>query len=284
MPRLRRVVISSLCIYLVVRFVCSTFLINRVAFYPEPGQPSWSSPLPQAVEEIYLEAQDKTRLQAFLIRSEGSPRVVLFLHGNAGNAYYRLPDALDLAQTGTNVFLLSYRGYGKSEGSPSESGVYQDGQAALDYLQDQLGFAEHQIFILGRSIGSAVAMEIAQHRGLAGLILVTPLSTGRDVGRASGLGWLLWLIGSPFDSLAKAPHVSCPALFIHGDADRVIPLPLGQKLFHALPTGAKTFHVVPGADHNNLIPIAGAQYWRWIRGFLNNPHAVPAANATHQAS
>ena len=83
------------------------------------------------------------------------------------------------------------------------------------------------------------------------------------------------LVGSPFDSMAKVRNVNCPALFIHGDADRIVPLSLGQKLFEAFPTQAKTFHVVPRGAHNDLTIVAGPQYWEWIRSFLDKPGHDP---------
>ncbi len=202
-------------------------------------------------------------------RHSDSRRIVLFLHGNAGHAFYRIDDALSLLDTGTNVFLLSYRGYGKSDGSPSERGVYEDGRAALGYLEEELGFSRRQTFILGRSIGSAVAVDIAQEWQLAGLILVTSLSTGRDVAAQVGLGWLSWLIGNPFDSVRKVASVDIPMLFIHGDADRIIPVELGQRLFEASPSLHKTFKVVHGAGHNDLVQVAGPRYWAWIGEFLD---------------
>ena len=172
-------------------------------------------------------------------------------------------------ETASSVLLLSYRGYGKSDGTPSEIGVYQDAEAALHYVQNELGFSEHQIFLLGRSLGSAVAIDLAQHRNLAGLILVSPFTSGRDMAREMGLGWLAGIAGTPFDSIGKVADVNSPAVIIHGDADRVIPIEMGRRLFEAYPDIQKVFHQVPGAGHNNIVAVAGEMYWVWIRTFID---------------
>ncbi len=247
---------------------CS-WLVNSMAFHPESVPETFSAPPDPRIEERFFNSLDGTRLHALFFRRPDSRRIVLFLHGNAGHAFYRVGDALRLLDSGANVLLLSYRGYGKSEGSPSERGVYQDGRAALEHLHDELGYSPRQTFILGRSIGSAVAVDIARDRQLAGLILVTPFSSGRDMAAHLGVGWLSWLIGNPFDSVGKVSGVHVPMLFIHGDADRIIPMELGRRLFDASPTLHKTFHVVHGADHNDLVPIAGSRYWTWIGEFLD---------------
>ena len=243
-------------------------LVNRLAFFPQKQVASAALDQDSTIQEVFLDTDDGIRLQSYLLRHPDSPHIVLFLHGNAGNAHHRLGDATNLRAAGANVLLLSYRGYGKSSGSPSERGLYRDAGAALSYIRKELGFEKNNTFILGRSIGSAVAIEAARGRDLAGLILVTPLSSGRELARVAGLGWLAWLVGSPFDSVSKVAELKCPALFIHGDSDRVVPLVHGERLFAVYPGDAKQFRVVPGADHNDLTQVAGERYWRWIGEFL----------------
>ena len=232
------------------------------------------------VQEVFFESLDGTRLQAYFLSRANSDRAMLFLHGNEGHAFQRIPHALKIVDTDTNVLLLSYRGYGRSDGSSSEAGIYQDGVAALRYLNEQLGFSEHRTFILGRSIGSAVAVEITQNKPLAGLILVTPFTTGKDMVSHIGLGWLSWLIGDAFDSIRKISIIDIPTLFIHGDADHIIPLSLGQQLFQASPSVQKAFKIVPGGGHGDVVAVAGMRYWRWIETFLNATDAGSISSPT----
>ena len=260
------VVVSISLIFLAMRI--PDFLVNRLAFHPSKAIPSLS--IPPSIEEVSLEATDGTRLQAFLHRHPTNKRLVLFFHGNAGNAYGRLGDLQALSEeTASSVLLLSYRGYGKSKGSPSEQGVYLDAEAALDYAQNKLGFSEQHIFLLGRSLGSAVAINLAQHRRFAGVILVSPLTSGRDMAKEMGLGWLAGIAGTPLNSIGKVGDIQSPALFIHGTADRVIPIEMGRRLFDAYPGPQKTFQNIPGAGHNNIGVVAGNAYWTWIRTFMD---------------
>lgn len=212
---------------------------------------------------------DGVRLHAFYLPRPGTDRVVLFLHGNAGNASYRLWDAKRMASLESNVFLLSYRGYGKSGGSPSEQGVYLDAQAALDYVEYSLGFPKDRTIVFGRSIGASVAVEVSQNQPFAGIVLVTPFSSGKDIASHLSLSWLAWLTGNPFNSIDKIRHVIAPILFIHGDADDIVPIELSRKLFEACPS-PKTFRVAPGAGHNDLVERAGDSYWEWIKQFINS--------------
>ena len=110
------------------------WLVNFFAFYPHAGNQVEARLIDPTIQEVFFDSSDGVKLQAFFVPRPESDRVVLFLHGNAGNASHRLKDAVQLANVGTNVLLLSYRGYGKSEGSPSEKGVYIDGRSALQYI------------------------------------------------------------------------------------------------------------------------------------------------------
>ena len=245
-----------------------SFLVNTLAFHPSKAIPS--PPHLPGIDEVFFEAEDGITLQAFVRRYPASNRLVLFFHGNAGNVYGRLHDLERLSvETASNVMLLSYRGYAKSEGRVSEAGVYLDAEAALDYARKALGFAEEQIFLLGRSLGSSIAVNLAQHRTFAGIMLVSPFTSGRDMAGQMGLGWLAGIAGKPLDSLGKISNVDVPALFIHGDADRVIPIGMGHQLFEAYSNPQKTFYAVPGAGHNNITEITGASYWMWMRTFMD---------------
>lgn len=260
-------VVLAISLILLVKYF-PAFLVNSLAFHPSKAIPSL--PIHTSIEQISLKASDGIQLQAFLRRHPANKRLVVFFHGNAGNAYGRLGDLQMLSEeTASSVLLLSYRGYGKSTGKPSEAGIYLDAESALAYAQNMLGYSENQIFLLGRSLGSAVAINLAQHRDFAGLILVSPLTSGRDMAKEMGLGWLAGIAGTPLNSMGKVGDIHSPALFIHGDADKVIPIDLGQRLFEAYPLSQKTFRRIPGAGHNNITAVAGDAYWIWMRTFMD---------------
>ncbi|MBW2363141.1 MAG: alpha/beta hydrolase [Deltaproteobacteria bacterium] len=162
-------------------------LVNWAAFFPTPGVQIEPEAFGLPIETLSLRTDDGIHISAFYLPREGSRRAILFLHGNAGNASHRLPDAVQLWSLGASVLLLDYRGYGLSEGRPSERGVYRDGATGLAHLVGKLGFSPEEVVIFGRSIGSAVAVHLAQERNLGGLILVSPLTSGRDPCPSSGI-------------------------------------------------------------------------------------------------
>ena len=220
---------------------CTGCLVNEFAFHPEKVSSSMPELNKTGVSEFFIKSLDKTRIHAFYFECPGAETVVLYLHGNAGNAYHRFDDVHALNKTGTHVLLIDYRGYGKSERSPTEKGIYMDTIAAFQYLKSGKNFEEKHIFVLGRSIGTAAAIHVAQNRKIGGLILISPLSTGKDMAKEMGFGWLSLFAGSSFDNLTRAKNIKSPVLIIHGDKDRVIPIHSGKKVFDALPVTEKKF-------------------------------------------
>ena len=247
---------------------CGQYLVNRYAFYPKKGMQVNPARFDAPIQKIFITTADGVRISAFYLPKKSVKRAVLFLHGNAGNASWRLPDAVALWSLDASVLLIDYRGYGLSKGSPSEKGIYIDGAAGLDYLIRQKDFPVKKIVIYGRSLGTAVAVQIAQHRKLAGVILVSPLSSGRGVAKSQGLGWLAPLIGNPFDSIDKIGNLCAPLLIFHGDQDRILPISMGRELYERA-TVEKAFVRVPGAGHNDLIKKDRRQFYTRIGKFLN---------------
>ena len=147
-------------------------LTNYLAFHPDDSYILPSETLPAGTEEIFFQTEDDVRIQALHLKNPSSDIITIYFHGNAGNIYHRIDEYQHLRRLGTSVFAVSYRGYAKSEGSPTEAGIYLDGKVAFDYLTKVMGFLPSRIFIFGRSIGSTVATDLAQNKGIAGLILV----------------------------------------------------------------------------------------------------------------
>jgi len=254
---------------------CTDGIVNFFAFYPMRFNADDYSLSDTSVQELEVVTEDQVRLHAFYLPVPSSSKLVIFLHGNAGHNLHRLSQAQRLARSGVNVLLLSYRGYGRSEGSPSEYGVYRDGRAALQHAVDHLGFAPENIFLLGRSLGSAVAIDMAQHQSLGGLILISAFISAHDLMQTAGLGWLGWLVDRrPFDQLSKLPHISTPALFIHGTQDRQVPYRLGEALYAQYPSEYKQMLSVQKAGHNDLFLRDGEIIWQRIAAFIDNPVCV----------
>ncbi|MCF7921767.1 MAG: alpha/beta hydrolase [Candidatus Marinimicrobia bacterium] len=253
-------------VLLVIVISCGESWVNQATFYPRKGSEVDIDRLPPSIKHFFIPTEDGEQLSSFYVRGDSSNKTILYFHGNAGNASGRLSAAVALSRFHSNVLLIDYRGYGLSSGSPSENGIYTDGRAALNYLVNDLQVEPSTIFLYGRSLGSAVAVEVANDLPLAGLILVTPISSGKQVAEHAGYGSLASLIGTPFNNLEKLAGVNLPTLIIHGDRDEVLPLEMGQALQDVAPAGTRLI-VVPGAGHNNIDMINRTKYYRDIDEF-----------------
>ena len=219
-------------------------------------------------EDHMFRTEDGLTLHGWFIKTDAPLATILMFHGNAGNLSHRGEILRRLRSAGFNIFIPDYRGYGKSEGSPTEEGVYRDGRAAAEYVRSLGGVDTSRILYFGSSLGGAVAVDAAIHRSPAGLILESTFSSARDVAAAVyPFLPVQFLLRSRFDSESKIGRLRCPLLFLHGTDDTIIPLKLGRKLFDAAPH-PKEFHEIRGAGHNNVMIIAGPAFPELVRSFV----------------
>jgi len=217
--------------------------LDRLIFLPERGVPA----PPSGVEERWLTTRDGVRIHAWYVAA-GRPRaMLLWSHGNAGNIASRVDIASALAARGLDVLAYDYRGYGRSDGSPSEAGVSLDAEAAYDHACG----SGLPVIAFGESLGGAVSIALAGVRPCAGVAVVSTWTTLRDVARRH-YGPLAAIVGNRFDSLARIAAVSVPLLVVHGDADDIVPFELGERLFAAA-REPKRFLRVAGAGHNDVL-------------------------------
>jgi len=242
-------------------------LIDGMIFQPTPGMDLRPEQVDLVGEDVFSETNDGVRIHGFWLPAEGATRALLFLHGNAGNASHRLPNAAELVALGTSVLLLDYRGYGLSDGTPSEAGVYADAQAGLSHLIDERGLPMNRIVVFGRSVGGAVAVDLVQDRDVAGLILESTFPSVSAMAR-SVLPPAAPFLRGRFDSKSKIARLRAPLLFFHGDRDEIVPFSLGQELFEAAPE-PKEFETIEGAGHNDTTNVGGRPYFERIRRFLD---------------
>jgi fermentation-respiration switch protein FrsA (DUF1100 family) len=231
---------------------------DRLIFLPPP-----SSYGPELEGLVLLPTAVGDTAAAQLSRTPGAGTAVLFTHGNAEDVGHLQDFAAAYAALGVTVLTLEYPGYGLSTGEPSEPGAYAAADAALSYLEEQ-GFAPGRVVLHGRSLGGAVAVDLASRRPVAGMILESTFTSAFQVMLPIG-----GLPGDRFRSLAKLPRVHCPALVIHGTRDEVIPFRHGVRLFEALPPDRTKAWWVEGAGHNDLFWVAGSRYWQEIASFLS---------------
>jgi fermentation-respiration switch protein FrsA (DUF1100 family) len=249
-------------------------IVDGMLFQPTPGIDLRPEQVGVSGEDVFLETEDGVRIHGFWLPAPGATRAILFLHGNAGNASHRLPNAAEFVRLGASVLLLDYRGYGMSGGTPSEAGVMADARAGLSHLVEQRGVPGDRIVLFGRSLGGAVAVDLVQDRAVAGLILESTFTSLSDM--AGGILPLAApFVRGRFDSKAKIARLRAPLLALHGDRDEIVPYRLGRALFEAAPE-PKAFETIAGAGHNDTIEVGGRPYFERIQRFLDEVAPIGA--------
>ena len=226
----------------------------RVLLYPAPPDAPLL-PLPEGARLLPLRSEDgAVTIVAQLDPPDAQARTLVVFHGNGETMDARAGLAEDLHARRLGVVLAEFRGYGlaRTSGPPDEAGLYRDASAVLDGLERQ-GIGRDRVALLGISLGTGVAAEMAARGRAAALILVSPYTSIPAVA-AAALPFLpaAWLCPDRFDTLSKAPALRVPTLVIHGDEDEVVPFAMGRQVAAAIP-GA-TLRVVRGGHHNDLFP------------------------------
>jgi len=259
---------------------------DRLLYHPE--QPPHSRvfvPTPTIFnlpfDNLFISARDGTQLHMFLVRQVGEAfsraPTVLYFHGNAGNIGHRLQNVKGLySHLGCNVALLEYRGYGRSEGSPSEEGLCMDAQAALDYLQAREDIASDRILVFGRSLGGAVAVDLATRshnkERIAALVLENTFTSIPEIARLLFpfriIKWLpVWFYKNQFKSGRKACRITQPTLFLSGLSDQLIPPKMMTDLYTTCGAPVKRLARFPAGSHNETWTCS--DYYQTISYFLD---------------
>lgn len=220
-----------------------------------------------AYEELYLTTADGERLHAWFLPAHEARAVLLFFHGNAGNISHRLESLRIFHELGLEVLILDYRGYGRSSGSPSEKGLYRDAEAAYDYLTRERSVPPEQLLVFGRSLGAAVAAQLASERPVGGLILESGFTSVPDLGAELYPFLPVRLLARyDYDTGEALSKVEAPVLVIHSRDDDIIPFSHGRALFEAAPE-PRQFLELEG-DHNTGFLRSRERYVRGLEQFL----------------
>jgi uncharacterized protein len=185
-------------------------------------------------ESVRLRTEDGLNLDAWFIPAQKPRGTVLFFHGNGGNISHRLETIKIVHRLGLSTFIFDYRGFGQSEGEPSETGTYRDAEAAWRYLTEHRGIAKNKIALFGRSLGGAIAAYTASRHQAGALILESPFTSLPDI--AGDVYWFLparWLVLMNYDTKKALKSVDSPVLVIHSVDDELVPYSHGRTLFEA---------------------------------------------------
>jgi fermentation-respiration switch protein FrsA (DUF1100 family) len=265
---LRAVVV--LAVFYVLLVAIMAWFQDTFIFFPSKyPEGNWKVP-GLAFEDAWFEAEDGSKLHGWYVPANEPRAYVLFAHGNGGNLTHRIDTLEAMAnQLHACVLIFDYRGYGKSEGSPSTAGILADGRAARRWLANRAGIPVSQIVLMGESIGGAVAVRLAAEDGARGLILENVFSSLADVGshHYPFLPVKLVMRGD-LDNVGQIKQYHGPLLQFHGDADSIVPFKLGQRVFAAA-NEPKRFVVITGGDHND--PRTGAAHRELEKFFAELP-------------
>lgn len=248
-----------------------SFLENRLIFPVPPLMADQWNPPELDFEEVRFHSADGTPLHGWYVDHPQPRAHILYCHAN-GVDVSDLDGMLKKVSEGLEVaiFAFDYRGYGHSAGSPHERGVLEDANAAHHWLSQRVALSPDQLVLMGRSLGGAVAIDLAARNGARGVIVEGTFTNIPDV--ASHLFWwapVRWFVRSRFDSLSKLAQYHGPLLLSHGTADELIPYADAQRLFAAAPGEHKQFVSLSGAGHNDPLP---AEYYEEVARFL---HRLP---------
>lgn len=233
------------------RLVSPLTFEESLVFQPRQA-PDGDWTLEPGTEDAWFQSPTGGKLHGWFAAPEHPRAVVLFLHGNTGNVtYFKNYARLFREKLNAAVLVFDYRGYGKSEGTPSEVGVLDDARAARRWLAGRCGVRESDVVLVGHSLGGGVAVDLAARDGARALVLWSTFTSLPDVAKSHvPLLPVRTVMRNRLDSLAKIHDYHGPLLQTHGDADRVVPYELGEKLFAAA-NEPKKFVRVPGGGHND---------------------------------
>jgi uncharacterized protein len=249
-------------------------------FQPSPWEDrNWASLSGLPLEEVWLTVNESVTIFGWFVNAGPTRPVLLWCHGNAGNITHRLQNMYELYRRDLSIFIFDYRGYGRSTGVPSESGIYQDALAGYDYLLNQRRIHSGRIVVFGRSLGACVAGEVAVLRPSAGVILEGAFPSIQSMSDQHYLGLpARWFVDVECNLAQKMSKLQRPLLVIHGENDSIVPVALGRQVFKAAHE-PKQWYVVPGADHNDVPFVGGNSYYEKIRDFIQtvvNGEGIPA--------
>lgn len=250
MKSLRVILFIITGLYLAVLIV-AFLLQDRLIFFPRPLDKDYRFSLTSEDEEVFITTTDGNTINGLLYKRPGNKNVVLYFHGNGGSLDMWQTASDKILPLGCDLLIIDYRGYGKSTGTFSESGFYDDAHSAYKFLL-QNGYRPDQVVVCGRSLGTGIATELASTEQVKALVLISPYTSLANIA-TERMPYLLpgLLIKYRLNTLKIIENVKVPVLVIHGTNDISIPYAHGQKVYEAIKAPKKLVSI-EGAGHSNL--------------------------------
>lgn len=263
MTALKSIIVIALAAYLGLLALMYVMQRSLMYFPDRSAVTPAEAGFPQA-QAVPLTSADGTKVLVWTVPPQPGKKVVIYFHGNGGSVMHRVPRFKPLVADGTGLVALSYRGYGGSEGSPSEDGLIDDARAAYDFARKS--YPDAKIVLWGESLGTGVATALAAEKDIAALVLEAPYTSTADIAQAHyPFIPVRWLMKDQFHSDQRIGKVKVPILILHGDRDGVIPIAYGERLYAMAPE-PKQLVRLPGGGHDNLDRFGASQT---VRDFLS---------------
>lgn len=251
---------------------CAYLYLNQdnLIFHPTREWASTPKKIDIEYEDVSFISADGLKLSGWFVEAKSERGVILFCHGNSRNISAELAPLKMFHDLGFSMLLFDYRGYGKSEGKPSEVGMLMDAQAAWDYLTLVKKIPPSRLIVQGRSLGAGVAIPLAVKVTPRALLVDASFKSLADVAaKRYPIFPVRLLLKSRFDSLKNIARIQCPVLITHSKDDQIIPFEQGLALYHAAPS-PKVFNPITGPHDNKDVPESQVMYRAGVEKFLNS--------------
>jgi uncharacterized protein len=255
---------------IIFAFLAMLFLVRYLertgVFFPGKNVFANPSQIGLSFEDQFVTTSDNVKINLWFLKNPHAKSTIIFAHGNAGTMGDRLMKVKYFYDLGLNVLIFDYRGYGKSEGHPTEQGIYCDAQAAYDYLKTRSDVDMNKIIVYGASLGGIAAVDLAVHRPIAALIVDSSITSARETAKIFYPYVPSFFMQLKFDSINKVKKITIPKLFLHSPDDRTVPYSMGQKLFAAA-AEPKEF-ITSSGGHNEVQIVSDHKTGAALRNYL----------------
>ncbi len=259
--------IVILIITLILFLFYIRFLEQRSLYFPLSEITQTPDQYGLKYEDIMFETEDKVSVNGWIVPSPDSRITVIFCHGNGGNISHRMDKVLFFRSLNVNQLIFDYRGYGKSEGHPSEEGLYRDARAAYDLAKKR--FPKTRIIVFGESLGGAVAVELALGRDVRGVILEDTFTSVREMCKEVFPLLPKLIIRDQYNTARKIGKLKVPVFIMHSPEDEIVPYAMGRKLFQAA-SEPKEFLALNG-PHNEAFFLSQERIRARLKEFFDKP-------------
>jgi len=255
-------------IILVLSIVVYAKYIERTnVFFPSEEIEATPEILNLDYDDIYIDTEDSVKINGWFIPNDKAEYTLLFFHGNGGNISNRLDKIKMLYDLDLSIFIIDYRGYGRSKGSPTEEGLYLDALTSYNYLVNKRKIENDRIIVYGESLGTVVAVDLAQKKDVKAIVLEGAISSGRDLAKIYYPYMPTPLFSIKLDSESKIKEVNVPKLFLHSKEDEIVPIKLARKLYEVSPE-PKEFIELRGG-HSSAYQDSKEKYLSSIKSFID---------------